>query len=65
MKKPNWKKERKSMKKKYNENFLFAVHTHATILHQIAQQGPIANGLMVKWFDLFLKFMVKIFNKNS
>ncbi len=51
--------------RKYNENFLFFVYSFATLRRAIFQRGWSGNLLMVKRFDFFLKFLVKIFNKNS
>jgi hypothetical protein len=51
--------------RKYNENFLYFMHSLAT-LHRTKFYMPcLVNLLAVKQFDFFLKFLVKIFNKNS
>ena len=51
--------------RKYNENFLFFVHSSVTLRRSKFQVSHHGKRLMVKRFDFFLKFLVKIFNKNS
>jgi hypothetical protein len=51
--------------RKYNENFLFFVYSFATLRRAKIQDSCSGNPLMVKLFDFLLKFLVKIFNKNS
>lgn len=51
--------------RKYNENFLFFVYSLATLLSAKFSGSCSGNLLMVKLFNFFLKFLVKIFNKNS
>ena len=51
--------------RKYNENFLFFVHPPVTLRHSKFHASHNGKRLVVKRFDFFLKFLVKIFNKNS